>query len=153
MITFIVLFLSHYFSSSFVSILFQHVIPSMVNELARARLLANIIQLERLNKSQFSSASASTATLGDLDCSKAPPQFSLQVKSAPLPLTDRQSLRIHTFMVLFIALFILIPYCYVPACKRFVHSLFLSLMVLSHETPVSNHLVFCALCVHVRLPD
>jgi hypothetical protein len=36
-------------------------------------------------------------------------------RNHPLPLTERESIRIRTFLTLFAALFILIPFCFLPA--------------------------------------
>jgi hypothetical protein len=38
-----------------------------------------------------------------------------RVSSYPLPLTSREAIRIETFLTLFAALFVLIPFCYLPA--------------------------------------
>ena len=38
-----------------------------------------------------------------------------RIRCFPLPLTKSEELRIQTFLSLFAALFVLIPFCYLPA--------------------------------------
>jgi ABC-type multidrug transport system ATPase subunit len=48
-------------------------------------------------------------------CSESPEGAKFTITNHPLPLTVTQSLEIRTILSLFAALFILIPYCYIPA--------------------------------------
>jgi len=99
---------------------FFHSMPVLVAEVAQARWNAN--------RWRLAAAQGSPIALGNLS------QVVYQLHNHPLPLTANESLKTKTYLTLFVALFMLIPFCYLPA--SFV------LFVVKERAVKSKHLQF-----------
>jgi hypothetical protein len=110
-----VLFVDHPALTVMHNTTFFHCLPVLLAEVAQARWNAN--------RWRFGNASEAPTS-----------QVVYQLHNHPLPLTTTDSLRTKTYLTLFAALFILIPFCYLPA--SFV------LFVVKERSVKSKHLQF-----------
>jgi hypothetical protein len=81
-----------------------HALPIFAAELAKAQY--------RVRRSKLSSRDAGT---NDLTGDDTDDSLVYEVVNKPLPLTSREEVLVQTILSLFVAIFVLVPFCYIPA--------------------------------------